>query len=35
VSLHTRFWVAFPAWRHARKARRTFGPGNVQGINPI
>jgi phytoene synthase len=35
VSLHTRFWVAFPAWRHARKARRTFGPGNVQGLNPI
>ena len=35
VSLHTRFWVAFPAWRHASKARRTFGPGNVQGINPI
>ncbi len=35
VSLHTRFWVAFPAWRHASKARRTFGPGNVQGLNPI
>jgi phytoene synthase len=35
VSLHTKFWIAFPAWRHARKARRTFGPGNVQGINPI
>ena len=35
VSTRTKFWVAFPAWRHARKARRTFGPGNVQGINPI
>jgi phytoene synthase len=34
VSPRTKFWVAFPAWRHARKARRTFGPGNVQGINP-
>jgi phytoene synthase len=35
VSPRTKFWVAFPAWRHARKARRRFGPGNVQGINPI
>lgn len=35
VSSRTKFWVAFPAWRHARKARSRFGPGNVQGINPI
>jgi phytoene synthase len=35
VSTRTKFWVAFPAWRHARKARRKFGPGNVRGINPI
>jgi phytoene synthase len=35
VSPRTKFWVAFPAWRHARKARRTFGPGNVKGIDPI
>jgi phytoene synthase len=35
VSPRTKFWVAFPAWRHARKARRKFGPGHVQGINPI
>jgi phytoene synthase len=34
VSPRTKFWVAFPAWRHARKARRKFGPGKVQGINP-
>ncbi len=34
VSPRTKFWVAFPAWRRARKARRKFGPGNVQGINP-
>ncbi len=34
VSPRTKFWVAFPAWRRAIKARRKFGPGNVQGINP-
>ena len=34
VPLRTRYWVAFPAWRHARKARRKFGPGHVKGINP-
>ncbi len=34
VSPRTKFWVAFPAWRRARKARKKYGPGNVQGINP-
>jgi len=33
VSLHTKFWVAFPAWRRAVKARRKFGPGNVRGLH--
>lgn len=33
VSLHTKFWVAFPAWRHAVKARRKFGSGNVRGLH--
>lgn len=32
VSPRTKFWVAFPAWLRARKARRQFGPGNVKGI---
>ncbi len=34
ISPRTKFWVAFPAWRRARKARKKYGPGNVQGINP-
>ena len=29
-----RIAVALPAWRRARRARRTFGPGHVRGINP-
>jgi phytoene synthase len=35
VSPRTKFWVVFPAWRRARKARKQFGPGNVHGINPV
>jgi phytoene synthase len=34
VPLRTRFWVAFPAWRRARKARRKYGPGQVRGLYP-
>ncbi|MCF8530745.1 MAG: phytoene/squalene synthase family protein [Candidatus Nanopelagicales bacterium] len=34
VPLRTRFWVAFPAWRRARKARKKYGPGKVQGLHP-
>lgn len=34
VPNRTRFWVAFPAWRRARKARKKFGPGNVRGLHP-
>ncbi len=34
VSPRTKFWVAFPAWRRARKARKKYGPGNVQGLHP-
>ena len=34
VPVRTRFWVAFPAWRRARKARKIYGPGRVQGLHP-
>jgi phytoene synthase len=34
VPMTRRLAVAAPAWRRARKARRVFGPGHVQGINP-
>jgi 15-cis-phytoene synthase len=34
VPMTRRLAVAAPAWRRARKARRQFGPGQVQGINP-
>jgi phytoene synthase len=34
VPMTRRLAVAAPAWRRARKARREFGPGHVQGINP-
>ena len=34
VPMSRRLAVAAPAWRRARKARRQFGPGQVQGINP-
>ena len=34
VPMKQRLWVALPAWRRAVKARRTFGAGHVQGINP-
>jgi len=34
VSMKQRLWVALPAWRRAVKARRKFGAGHVQGINP-
>ena len=34
VPLRRRLAVALPAWRRARKARREFGPGHVQGISP-
>jgi 15-cis-phytoene synthase len=33
VPVRTRFWVAFPAWLRARKARRKFGPGQVRGLH--
>ncbi len=34
VPVRTRFWVAFPAWLRARKARRIYGSGKVQGLHP-
>jgi phytoene synthase len=34
VPMKQRLWVALPAWRRAVKARRKFGAGHVQGINP-
>lgn len=34
VPMKQRLWVALPAWRRAVKARRKFGAGQVQGINP-
>lgn len=34
VPVRTRFWVAYPAWLRARKARRTYGSGRVQGLHP-
>jgi phytoene synthase len=34
VPVRTRFWVAFPAWLRARKARKEYGPGLVQGLHP-
>jgi phytoene synthase len=34
VPLRRRLAVALPAWRRARRARREFGPGHVQGISP-
>jgi phytoene synthase len=34
VPVRTRFWVAFPAWQRARKARKIYGPGKVQGLHP-
>lgn len=33
VPMRRRLAVALPAWRRAVKARRRFGPGQVQGIN--
>lgn len=34
VPMRRRLAVAAPAWMRARRARRRFGPGQVQGINP-
>jgi len=34
VPMKQRLWVALLAWRRAVKARRKFGAGHVQGINP-
>lgn len=34
VPVRTRFWVAFPAYIRARKARKIFGPGKVRGLHP-
>jgi phytoene synthase len=34
VPMRERLWVALPAWRRAIRARRSFGSGHVEGINP-
>jgi phytoene synthase len=34
VPISRRLRVALPAWYRAARARRRFGPGHVQGINP-
>ena len=35
VPMRRRLQVALPAWARARRARRIYGPGHVEGLHPI